>query len=234
MVNGDLWTKEEEKLLKKHYPQLGPYKTRLFLESRSYDAIEKKARKLGIKYNPIGEGKVGYLDIETSGLQGDFNFMYSWYIKTANEEEYEYAIVTGEEIANGTLDERIVKELIKSVVKYKTIYTFYGTRFDISFSRTRALYHGLEFIPYGLVQHKDLYYLVRRILRIHSNRLESVADLLGIKGKTHLEPRIWVMANTGNPDALQYILDHNKADVILLEKVHKKLMDYEARTRRYI
>jgi len=138
------------------------------------------------------------------------------------------------EIQDGSLDKRIIIHLIHTLSQFKRVYTFYGTKFDIAFARTRALYHGLAFVPYGLVEHKDLYYLVKRILKIHSNRLESVADLLGIKGKTHLDPRVWVQANSGNVDAIGYILDHNKKDVLLLEEVHKKLQEYEARTRRYL
>jgi uncharacterized protein YprB with RNaseH-like and TPR domain len=227
------WLKTEDKVLKKYYPVLGT-KSAKFLTGRSIDAIEHRARRLGIKYTPIGEGPVGFLDIETSGLQADFNFMFSWSIKTADSKEIISAVITPEELHTGILDKRIIKELIKVMYNYKRIYTYYGTLFDIPFIRTRALYHKLEFIPYGLVQHKDVYYLARRILRIHSKRLQSVCGLLGIKGKTHLEPRIWVMANTGNPKALKYILEHNKADVIILERAYKKLQTYEGRTRRFI
>ncbi|WP_424606861.1 ribonuclease H-like domain-containing protein [Caldisericum exile] len=227
------WTSEEIKILEKHYPKIG-IKVKMFLPHRTPESIEHKARRLGIKYNPLGEGKAGYLDIETTGLQGDFNYMLSWCIKTANKDEVKFGLVKSEEQVNGTLDKRITKELIEALKEYNVIYTFYGTRFDVAFLRTRALYHDIEFVPYGLIQHRDLYYLVRRILKIHRNRLENVADLLGIKGKTHLEPRIWIRANSGDSEALKYILEHNKADVILLEKVHKKLKNYEAQTRRYL
>jgi uncharacterized protein YprB with RNaseH-like and TPR domain len=227
------WTKEEDKILKKFYPVLGT-KTIMFLKDRTIDSIEHRARRLDISYNPVGDGKCGFFDIETSGLQGDFNFMYSWYIKTANIEEYRHAAITAEEIRNGTLDRRIVQELIQALPEYKKIFGFYSTKFDMPMSRTRALYHGLDFVPYGLIIHKDVYYLAKRVLKIHSTRLESVSDLLQIKGKTHLDPRTWVMANAGNKEALDYIAEHNKADVILLEKVYKKLMEYEGRTRRFI
>jgi uncharacterized protein YprB with RNaseH-like and TPR domain len=227
------WNSEEDKILKKYYSKIGT-KVKMFLPDRTLDAIEHRVRRLGLKYQPVGEEPVGYLDIETSGLQGDFNYMLSWSIKTANIDEIKSGIIKPKEISDGTLDKRIVKEAIDTLQNYRTIYTFYGTRFDLPFLRTRALYHDLQFIPYGLIQHKDLYYLVKRILRIHRNRLESAADLLGIKGKTHLEPRIWIRANSGDKEALQYILDHNIADVILLEKVHKRLKDYEAVTRRYM
>jgi len=227
------WSKEEDDVIRKLYPIMGT-KTKLHLTSRSIDSIEHRARRLGVKFIPTGEGPAGFLDIESSGLQGDFNYMYSWAIKTANKNEVYHSIISSDEMRNGVLDKRVVQELVDALQNYKRIYTYYGTRFDIPFARARALYHKIEFIPYGVIEHRDLYYLARRVLRIHRNRLESVADLLGIKGKTHLNPRIWVMANCGNEQALQYILKHNIKDVEVLEQVYKKLQPYEAKTRRYI
>ena len=227
------WTKKEDAILKKYYVVLGT-KCAKFLSGRTIDAIEHRARRLGIKYMPIGEGPVGYLDIETSGLQADFGLIYTWCIKVSDKDEIYSACITSEEMRNGTLDKRIVKELIETLYNFRRIYTYYGSIFDIPFIRSRALYHKLEFIPYGLVEHKDVYYLARRVLRIHSKRLQSVCSLLGIKGKTHLEPRYWIMANSGNEKALKYILEHNKRDVEILEKAYKKLQTYEGHTRRFI
>jgi uncharacterized protein YprB with RNaseH-like and TPR domain len=229
------WTKQQEKIMTKYYPKLGT-KVKEFLPDKTPNAIEHKARNMGIKYTGglHPDGPSGYLDIETSGLQADFGFMYCWSIKVADNDKIYWDIITPEEIHNGTLDKRIMKSLIETLKIFKRVYTFYGTEFDVKFARTRALYHGLDFIPYGLVEHKDVYYMSKRLLCIHSHRLEATADLMEIKGKTHLEPRYWVMANTGNLEALGYILDHNKKDVILLEKVHKKLQEYQADSRRFI
>ena len=30
----------------------------------------------------------------------------------------------------------------------------------------------------------------------------------------------------GNPEALEYVVEHNKQDVVILEKLHKKLEKY--------
>ena len=229
------YTKEEDKILKKYYPKLG-IKVKEFLPDRSLDSIEHRTRRLNIKFtgglNP--EGLNGYLDIESSGLQGDFNFIYCWSIKVADKDKVYWDIITPEEIHNGTLDKRIIQSLVNTLKIFKRVYTFYGSNFDIPMTRTRALYWGIDFVPYGLVEHKDVYYMSKRLLCIHSHRLEATADLMEIKGKTHLEPRYWVMAVTGNLEALGYILDHNKKDVILLEKVHKKLQEYQGDTRRFI
>jgi uncharacterized protein YprB with RNaseH-like and TPR domain len=232
-MSNENWSKDEIKILQKYYPAIGS-RVQEFLTRRSLSSIGHKACRLGLRFQDLVQGKIGFFDIETSGLQADFGFMYSWTIKTMGEDEYFFGEITAEEIRNGTLDKRIVEELVEALKKYKRIMTFYGSRFDVPFVRTRALAHGLKFVPYGLVQHKDIWFLARRILRLHRNRLENVCDLLGIKGKTHLSPKIWVMANTGNPESLKYILEHNIADVEILEKVYRRLQEYEAISRRYM
>ena len=180
-------------------------------------------------------GKVGFFDIESTGLSADFSWMISWYIKTLGEDEYYHGVVTPEEIREGILDKRIVEELVEALKKYKRIYSYYGSRFDVPYCRTRALAQGLVFVPYGLVEHRDLWYLARRILKIHRNRLENVCEILGIEGKTHLKPLVWIRANTGDQGSLEYIEDHNRMDVIILEKVFKKIQEFEARNaRRYM
>jgi uncharacterized protein YprB with RNaseH-like and TPR domain len=227
------WTKEDIKILEKYYPSIGA-RVQEFLPERSKSSISHKASRLGISYKDLCDGKIGFFDIETTGLNADFAWMYSWAIKTLGEDETYYAVVTQDEIREGILDQRIIEELVETLKKYKRIYTYYGSRFDVPFARTRALFHNLDFVPYGLVEHRDLYYLVRRILKLHRRRLENVCDILGVTGKTHLEPRIWVMANTGDEESLEYILDHNIKDVLILERVYKRLQEFEAKTRRYL
>ena len=227
------WSKEEIKILQKYYPAIGT-RVQEFLPERSLSSIGHKACRLGVRFQDLAQGKCGFLDIETSQLQGDFGFMYCWTVKTLGEDEYFSGVITEDEIRSGILDKRIVAELVETLKQYKRILTYYGSRFDVPFTRTRAVAHGLKFVPYGLVQHKDIWFLARRILKLHRYRLENVSDVLGIKGKTHLDPKIWVMANTGNGESLKYILEHNIADVEILEKVYKKLCEYEAVSRRYM
>lgn len=232
------WSQQEENLLKDNYPLLGYSVCKLFPD-RTKGSVLRKADWLELKVNKKARkagkvDKIGYLDIESSQLTANFGWMYSWCLKDQDSKTVHSAAVTREEIMKGVLDKRIVQELVELMKQYTLIYTYYGTKFDIPFIRTRAIFWGIDFIPYGEVEHRDLYYLARFKLRLHSNRLECVCDLMGIKGKTHLEPKWWVLANTGNEEAIKYISDHNKWDVVILEEVHKKLGEFEAKTRRYL
>jgi uncharacterized protein YprB with RNaseH-like and TPR domain len=172
------------------------------------------------------ELKKCFFDIETTGLQGNWDFMLTYSIKPEGEDEVIYGTITKKEIDEGTFDKRIVKECIDALMKFDRVYTYYGTKFDIPFLRTRALELGLDFPIYGSLSHKDVYYIARYKMKLHSNRLETVCDLLGIKGKTHQNPATWRLAKGGNKKALEEILEHNKADTIILEMVYNKLKNF--------
>ena len=63
-----------------------------------------------------------------------------------------------------------------------------------------------------------------------SNRLENACRvLLGKTHKTRIESSYWIRALQGNPRALNYILDHNKKDVIDLERLYLKVINFATR-----
>lgn len=232
-MGNNFWSNEEKKVLKKYYPILGA-KTKQFLPNRTIGAIEHEARRQNIKYGLFEVGEEAFLDIETTNINADFAFMLSYAFKVKDKNEVLCSCITREEVLSGQLDKRLIKDFVKTLRKFKRIYTYYGDRFDVPFARTRALVHKIEFPPYGLIQHQDLYYLARAKLKISSNRLERVCDILSIKGKTHLKPRTWTLATTGDTKSIAYVLDHNIKDIIILEKAYNKLKVYATVQRRSI
>jgi uncharacterized protein YprB with RNaseH-like and TPR domain len=225
-----MYSKEEIKLLKKYYPVLG-MKVKVFLPSRTIDSIDHEIRKLNIKYGLFEQGEEAFLDIETTNLNADFAYMLSYALKVKGEEIVFSGLITKEEIFTGQFDKRLVEECIRDLSEFKRIYTYYGTKFDIPFLRSRAVYHKLDFIPFGLIQHQDLYYLVRNRFKFSRNRLEGVTEFLGIEGKTKLSGNIWVKATIGDKKALEYIQEHNIKDVIILEKLYDRIKTYAGVTR---
>jgi len=167
--------------------------------------------------------KVGYFDIETSNLKANFGIILSYAIKVKGEKTIYSDTIKKEELMNGTLDKRLVKQCIEDLKKFDVIMGYYSTKFDIPFVRSRALYWKIDFPKYGELKHKDIWYMVRSKMCLHSNRLESACKHLGIIGKTHIEGKYWTMALTGDEKSLNYILDHNKKDVIILEKLHNRI-----------
>lgn len=201
-------------------------------------------RKTGLPWYQYPDYKIGYLDIEADGLKANFATMLSWAVKDKGGDTT-YDVISKEELFNGTIDRRIVKSLLDTLQDYKIICTYYGTNYDIKFIRTKALFYGLDFPGYSPeinskgnyvyrseVYHFDLYYVVRGTMLLHSNRLEVATKYLGIEGKTPLSPDVWRRAKYGDPEALEKVVEHNVADVEILEDLHDRLTPFRKWTRK--
>lgn len=238
------WTKAETKLVEKFFKNTTTVLT-LFYQihkinpARTFEAVARTVRRWKsegyIKQREEAQHKlrIGYFDIETTNLNANFGFMLSWYIKKANKNEYDFAIITKKEIFDYQFDKRLMLELFDALEHYDILYTHYGglKRFDIPYIITRAYAHGLE-KRLSMLKEKfirDTWPIARTRLRLHSNRLDSIAEAVRVKGvkKTPLKPEIWRLASVGHPESLKYIAIHNKHDVQILEKIAKKLEPVE-------
>lgn len=178
--------------------------------------------------------RTGYLDIETSQFDAVYGYMISWALYDPRLGTTYSDCINLKDIQSGDFDKRLVKSLLNCMSNYDCVVTYYGTGFDIPYIRTRAFYHKLPFFTMGTIKHIDLYYLVRGKLKLRRNGLDSATALFGIKGKNHVDPRIWVSASAGNKKALSYVIDHNLQDVWVLEELHRKLETQGRFTKRSI
>ncbi len=177
--------------------------------------------------------KIGFLDIETSNLKANFGIVYSYSIKVENSEKIYHRVITPQELKSKTMDKKVVSDCIKDMRKFDRIITHYGTKFDLPFLRTRAIIYNLKFPVYGELKHTDTYYLAKRLLCLHSNRQNIIAEsLFGETIKTRLDNHHWVKGLQGNKKSLKYILNHNIADAIELERNYHKLVGYSKQTNR--
>ncbi len=176
---------------------------------------------------------IGFLDIETSQLNAEFGFMLTWSIKRfGGNVASDY--VRESDFDNWNFDKRITKSIINEMKKYNILYTYYGSRFDIPFIRSRALKYHLSFPIQNQIIHRDLYYIIRNKLALPNNSLRAVTHFLGINGKTDLSSDMWTKAAYGDRKSIKYILYHNIKDVEILEKLYIKVRPYMARTRTSI
>lgn len=200
--------------------------------------------KNGKPWYQVEGTKVGYIDIETDNLTANFGTMLSWCIKT-KDGDTAYDVITKEELFNGVVDKRITDSLVKEMLKYKIIVSYYGTKFDIPFVRSKAMFHNLYFPAYIREEHEtrtgnivyksipqlihfDLYYSVKMKMKLSSNSLATACDYLGIEGKTPLKGSTWRKAKYGDPKALAEVLEHNIGDVEILEQLHNRLEPFAA------
>lgn len=182
-------------------------------------------------YKKQGE-RIGYLDIETSGLDADNDWMLSWAIKPRKEDIVQFDYVTYNDIfvkpgvVDRQFDKKMVQNLLDEMENYTGFATYYGTGFDIKFIRSKAMQYGLDFPRFGEKGHIDLYYQVAGKMKLSHSSLKVSTRFLDIKGKTELAFRYWKLACLGDTQALFELVDHNKKDVIILEKLHKELEPY--------
>lgn len=183
-----------------------------------------------LKEHPDMKEKIGFLDIETTNLAANFGTILTYCIKVDGKDEILSGSITKKDVNKYPADQtdyRVVKDLVHDLKGFDRIVTHYGRKFDIPFIRTRALVMDIPFPHFGSISNDDTWLLARSKLRLNSNRLETVErTLFGETGKTHIEYKYWIAGSRGDKKALDYIMDHNKRDVISLEKVWYRLKDF--------
>lgn len=170
--------------------------------------------------------KMGYLDIEADGLKTDFATMLTWCIKERGGKIVSGVIRKDELFDEIDVDRRLITDLSTELSKYKIIVTYFGTRYDLPFIRTKAMRYNLPLLEYGDTYHFDLFYTVRAKMNLSRKSLDNACDYLGIKGKTEIDKESWRRAKYGNKAGLAEVLNHNEGDVNILEQLHEKLIPY--------
>lgn len=190
------------------------------------------------KHEVILEGKkVGHLDIESSQLNASFGMILSWAIKVDGKNKIIGDRLSAKDFTQPDkldTDRRVVKSLVATMKEFDVIVHFFGDNFDVPFIRSRCLKYGLNFPEYGSINTIDVWRWVKRNMKLHSSRLEAVAEHLGVNSKTKLRPQTWIRATMGDQVALAEVYEHNRQDVITLEKVFHILKPYSSGARRSI
>lgn len=171
------------------------------------------------------EFKVGVFDIETSGLTGDWDVVLCASMKTYGKDKIDVFKIDLQELDMLKAERVLLQEINESIKQYDGIITYYGSMFDIPMIRTRSFAQGL--IPPSKIKHLDMYFTVRRTINTSSKRLARVEELL-LMGKpapkaplkTRLDMDPWMKTvYSRDQKSFEYMVDHNKRDVVLLEEV---------------
>jgi len=175
--------------------------------------------------------KVGYLDIESTGLNANWDYIISYAILSDNGKMYGRVLTPKEVLDYRVLDKKLMREFVKTIQKFDRIVIYWGKdrRHDIPFLRTRCLKWGVRFPFYREVLITDCYDIVKGKLRLHRNRLQNACNFLKIESKQHfLRAEMWQKAKLGNKSALKYVWEHNKEDVRSLKKLYERLECFSA------
>lgn len=100
-----------------------------------------------------------------------------------------------------------------------------GTKFDMPILRKEMVLRGMP--PPEPYKQIDLLQTARRQFKFASNKLDYVAQALGLGSKVeHKGMDLWRDCMDGCPKAWRVMEKYNKQDVILLEKLYEKLLPW--------
>lgn len=178
--------------------------------------------------NAPGVERVGFLDIESTGLKANWDLVLCYCIKSLDGEMTERS-VSPKEIRSFDFDKNVVNQFCKDIRNFDRVVVHFGRdrRHDLPFLRTRALKWGLDFPTYKELNVTDTYDMAKSKLSLHSYRLEAICNFFEIPAKEHkLDVNIWQRARIGDKKSLDWILKHCREDVISLERVWKMLVPF--------
>lgn len=225
------------RLLKRHYIWLATHKCRHSMNYLAHPSCYFEEKPWILDCDAPGPERVGFLDIETTGLKANWDFTLCYCLKELDGTMIKNSVTQTEirdekylrEGIEFDADKRLIKDCIEDISKFDRIVVHYGKdrRHDIPFVRTRALRFGLNFLHYGDCNVTDTYDMAKSKLSLHSYRLESICDFFDVPAKGHkLKTNIWQRARLGNTHDLDWILEHCAEDVISLEAVWKMLVPF--------
>jgi uncharacterized protein YprB with RNaseH-like and TPR domain len=169
-----------------------------------------------------------FWDIEAGGLKSPFDQLLSSAFKPYGDKPY--AILRR---ARDVDDRELCIKIRNELESYDCFVTYYGLRYDKPFLNGRLYKYGER--PLKRMKHIDCYSLACKIFKytLHSKRLITICEHLGIKGKTRVVPADWEQvkyaAHGKSREALRRIAEHNLWDVIALEEAYVKCFKEEIR-----
>ena len=174
---------------------------------------------------------MGYLDIESTGLNANWDYVISYGILSDNGKIYG-RVLTRNEVRNPKIiDKELMKEFAKDIQDFDRVVVYWGRdrRHDIPFLRTRCLKWKAHFPLYKDILVTDLYDLVKNKLKLHRNRMQNACEFLGIPSKKHpMNPDQWQAAKLGEAKSLKYIWEHNKEDILSTRELYKVMEPFSS------
>ena len=164
-----------------------------------------------------------YADYVPNGQMIHDTFMLSYAAKWYGDPDIWSSSLTGKE-ARRQDDKRIVLQLADLIRKADIVIAHNVDKFDIPKVNQRLLMLGLE--PLGPVRTLDTLRLAKQNFALAYNKLDWLAQSLGLGNKIKTDFDLWKEAYHGDESALFEMLQYNEHDVVLLEQVFDKMKPY--------
>jgi predicted PolB exonuclease-like 3'-5' exonuclease len=141
------------------------------------------------------------------------SYVLCWAAKWLGEEEVMFDSV------HVSKPKKMLKKIHDLISEADAVIHYNGTKFDMPTLNKEFLLHDMN--PPAPYKQIDLLKQVRSQFRFPSNKLDYVAQRLGLGSKTsHEGHELWVKCMAGDKDAWKRMEEYNIQDVVLLEKLY--------------
>ena len=119
----------------------------------------------------------------------------------------------------------MLEGVYKLLEEADAVVHYNGSKFDMPTLNKEFLLHKMP--PPPPIKQIDLLRVVKSQFRFPSNKLDYVAQRLGLGQKTHHEGHtLWIKCMANDPKAWKTMETYNIQDVVLLEKLYNKLLPW--------
>ena len=170
------------------------------------------------------EAKILFFDIETTNLKADFGTVLCIGYKWLGKPKVHLPSITQYENwdKDRTDDSGLVADFAEVYRQADMVVSYFGKGFDCKFLNAKLLEYGHDILPN--TPHVDLFFTVKANMALSRKSLQNVSYYLGLSNeKTPVEGKIWRRAATGHGPSVRYIVEHCRADVLVLEEAYLKL-----------
>ena len=226
---------------KPYYIEMGKGKLSKMFKCNPEDIVRARREAKSImklnKYN--GAPRILLFDIETTPMisytWGRWNqnvsldqtiqesYMLCWSACWLSDQKVFGECLTPEE-AISCDDSRIVESLWYYVNEADILVAYNGDAFDVKKINGMFFLKGLNPpSPYKVV---DPCKVARSKFDFSSNKMDALANYLGISTKMNTDFNLWKQCMNGSKESLDYMFEYNKKDVSILKEIYIKMLPY--------
>jgi uncharacterized protein YprB with RNaseH-like and TPR domain len=165
-------------------------------------------------------------DIEASNLNADFGIVLCVGFKEVGHGKPEVLNILDYLDKSKDLikaERRLLIDVTDRLLSADVWIAHFGVHYDLPFVNSRLLYHNLPVLP-GNFPLIDTWKISRNRLKLRNNRLVTISEHLKTGDeKNAIKPEQWLRALSGHRESMDYIVEHCRLDVLVLEEVYLRL-----------
>ena len=160
-------------------------------------------------------GKLVMVDIEATGLKGDYNSIICVAFKPIGQLPYTLHVKRPGD------DKKLVEQVKDRLERYLCWVTYYGKGFDIKDINTRLFYHGM--LPVEPRHHLDLYWQLKTHLLMSRRSQGHYLQWLGTPDqKMGVSAEVWNKVLASPKTELPHLIERCESDVCGLEALYRR------------